>query len=265
MQGRALLATRGAHLAVGRRWRALAGATRADDCARTSRRCPARVFARSACRCDDAQQRRPVRGGARRAVGGGAARHRRQLRGPAAAAPACAGGSTTRRWRACATLGRRRPGADRAAHRPAAGARTTGCTRGCFSPEPIRRERRPCTTSARPRTTHHARRSGQPRRVRRAPGAARAATIRARAFTVGIGGPVGSGKTALLLALCRALRDDHNLGVVTNDIFTQGGRRVPGAPPGARRPSASAPSRPAAARTPRSATTSARTSSRSSS
>ena len=31
--------------------------------------------------------------------------------------------------------------------------------------------------------------------------------FRARAFTVGIGGPVGSGKTALLLALCRALRD----------------------------------------------------------
>ncbi len=42
-----------------------------------------------------------------------------------------------------------------------------------------------------------------------------------RAFTVGIGGPVGSGKTALLLALCRALRDSHNLGVVTNDIFTR--------------------------------------------
>ena len=42
-----------------------------------------------------------------------------------------------------------------------------------------------------------------------------------RAFTIGIGGPVGSGKTALLFALCRALRDDHNLGVVTNDIFTR--------------------------------------------
>jgi urease accessory protein len=41
-----------------------------------------------------------------------------------------------------------------------------------------------------------------------------------RSFTVGIGGPVGSGKTALLLALCRALRDEHKLGVVTNDIFT---------------------------------------------
>jgi len=42
-----------------------------------------------------------------------------------------------------------------------------------------------------------------------------------RAFTVGIGGPVGSGKTALLLQLCRALRDRHRLGVVTNDIFTR--------------------------------------------
>src|SRR5258708_2502220 len=44
---------------------------------------------------------------------------------------------------------------------------------------------------------------------------------RERAFTVGIGGPVGSGKTALLLALCRRLRDDYSLAVVTNDIFTK--------------------------------------------
>lgn len=42
-----------------------------------------------------------------------------------------------------------------------------------------------------------------------------------RAFTVGIGGPVGSGKTALLLALCRKLRDTYNIAVVTNDIFTR--------------------------------------------
>ena len=42
-----------------------------------------------------------------------------------------------------------------------------------------------------------------------------------RAFTVGIGGPVGSGKTALVLGLCRALRDSMSLGVVTNDIFTR--------------------------------------------
>lgn len=44
---------------------------------------------------------------------------------------------------------------------------------------------------------------------------------RERAFTIGIGGPVGSGKTALLLALCRGLRDDYNIAAVTNDIFTR--------------------------------------------
>jgi len=40
-------------------------------------------------------------------------------------------------------------------------------------------------------------------------------------LSVGIGGPVGSGKTALTLALCRALRDRYNLAVVTNDIYTE--------------------------------------------
>jgi len=38
---------------------------------------------------------------------------------------------------------------------------------------------------------------------------------------VGIGGPVGSGKTALTLALCRALRDRLSIAVVTNDIYTR--------------------------------------------
>ncbi len=42
-----------------------------------------------------------------------------------------------------------------------------------------------------------------------------------RAFTVGVGGPVGSGKTALLLALCRQLRAQYNIAAVTNDIFTK--------------------------------------------
>ncbi len=42
-----------------------------------------------------------------------------------------------------------------------------------------------------------------------------------RAFTVGIGGPVGSGKTALMLQLCRRLRETHNIAAVTNDIFTR--------------------------------------------
>jgi urease accessory protein len=38
---------------------------------------------------------------------------------------------------------------------------------------------------------------------------------------VGIGGPVGSGKTALTLALCLAMRDRFEVAVVTNDIYTQ--------------------------------------------
>ena len=42
-----------------------------------------------------------------------------------------------------------------------------------------------------------------------------------RAFTVGVGGPVGSGKTALMLALCQRLRSKMNVAAVTNDIFTK--------------------------------------------
>jgi urease accessory protein len=38
---------------------------------------------------------------------------------------------------------------------------------------------------------------------------------------IGIGGPVGSGKTALVDALCRRMRDTHRLAVITNDIFTR--------------------------------------------
>jgi urease accessory protein len=41
-----------------------------------------------------------------------------------------------------------------------------------------------------------------------------------RALRVGIGGPVGSGKSSLIAALCRALAPDHRVGVVTNDIYT---------------------------------------------
>jgi urease accessory protein len=41
------------------------------------------------------------------------------------------------------------------------------------------------------------------------------------AFRVGIAGPVGSGKTALVEALCKHLRQQYNIAVVTNDIYTQ--------------------------------------------
>ncbi|NJL91833.1 MAG: urease accessory protein UreG [Coleofasciculaceae cyanobacterium SM2_1_6] len=40
-------------------------------------------------------------------------------------------------------------------------------------------------------------------------------------FRVGVAGPVGSGKTALVDVLCKALRDSYQLAVVTNDIYTQ--------------------------------------------
>ncbi|HEX4119012.1 MAG TPA: urease accessory protein UreG [Verrucomicrobiae bacterium] len=42
-----------------------------------------------------------------------------------------------------------------------------------------------------------------------------------RAFTVGVGGPVGSGKTALMLALCQKLGERLEIAAVTNDIFTK--------------------------------------------
>lgn len=41
------------------------------------------------------------------------------------------------------------------------------------------------------------------------------------ALRLGIGGPVGSGKTALVDALCKRLRDEYQIAVVTNDIYTQ--------------------------------------------
>ena len=41
-----------------------------------------------------------------------------------------------------------------------------------------------------------------------------------QALRVGIGGPVGSGKTALTLNLCAAMRDHYDMAVVTNDIYT---------------------------------------------
>ncbi|MFE7838941.1 urease accessory protein UreG [Streptomyces sp. NPDC057474] len=42
-----------------------------------------------------------------------------------------------------------------------------------------------------------------------------------RALRIGLGGPVGSGKTATVAALCRTLRDRYSLAVVTNDIYTR--------------------------------------------
>ena len=46
-------------------------------------------------------------------------------------------------------------------------------------------------------------------------------THRNQPLRIGIGGPVGSGKTAITLALCKALRERYNIAVVTNDIYTE--------------------------------------------
>ena len=43
----------------------------------------------------------------------------------------------------------------------------------------------------------------------------------AHPLRVGIGGPVGSGKTALVEALCKRLRDSYDIYVITNDIYTK--------------------------------------------
>jgi urease accessory protein len=49
----------------------------------------------------------------------------------------------------------------------------------------------------------------------------RMSTVHHGPFRVGIGGPVGSGKTALVEALCKRLRDDYDIYVITNDIYTK--------------------------------------------
>ncbi len=46
-------------------------------------------------------------------------------------------------------------------------------------------------------------------------------TVSAQTLRVGVAGPVGSGKTALVDALCKALRSTYQIAVVTNDIYTQ--------------------------------------------
>jgi urease accessory protein len=45
-------------------------------------------------------------------------------------------------------------------------------------------------------------------------------------FRVGVGGPVGSGKTALLEALCKAMAGQYDIAAITNDIFTKEDQRI---------------------------------------
>lgn len=45
-------------------------------------------------------------------------------------------------------------------------------------------------------------------------------------FRIGIGGPVGCGKTALLEVLCKKMKNEHQIAVITNDIYTTEDRRI---------------------------------------
>src|SRR5262249_528061 len=93
---------------------------------------------------------------------------------------------------------------------------TTGCTRVSFS-----RRTRAMHDLPHDHTHPHVHDEPEGPGVFHERGEPLARDYRSRAFTIGIGGPAGRGKTALLLALCRMLRGDYQLAVVTNDIFTK--------------------------------------------
>ena len=47
-----------------------------------------------------------------------------------------------------------------------------------------------------------------------------------KTIKIGVGGPVGSGKTALIEKLCKRLSDTYSIGVVTNDIYTKEDQKI---------------------------------------
>lgn len=75
-----------------------------------------------------------------------------------------------------------------------------------------------------------------------------------RSLRLGVAGPVGTGKSSLIATICRTLASELQLGVITNDIYTDEDARFLRSA-GVLDPSASARWRPVRARTPRSATT----------
>lgn len=82
------------------------------------------------------------------------------------------------------------------------------CTPGCFDPD------------SRPHRWGRHYHSELTNDYRGGAGPARYAGSKRQVFTLGVAGPVGSGKTALLEMLCQALWPEINLAVVTNDIYT---------------------------------------------
>ena len=235
--------------------------------ARRGSRAPRAAVRRGAARARRRPRRRrcaavPVRHGARRALGGRAARARRHATRRSGCRPSCAPmlDAVARALRATLDVDDAR--ADRAAARSLPGRARPAVLAAVSVLSQDAMSRRPCGHDTARRTTTRTS-TGPPGPLPRARRAASRATISARAFTVGIGGPVGSGKTALLLALCRALRDALQPRRRHQRHLHARGRRVPASATRRCPPSASARSRPAAARTRRSARTSATTSSRS--
>ncbi len=103
-----------------------------------------------------------------------------------------------------------------------------GCTLACSDPEG-RLDWRPAGRSPRRRSFRptvprhkgdHPHEHPHDHDYSGAPGPARFAGPRRKTFTLGVAGPVGSGKTALVERLCRELWPEINLAVITNDIYT---------------------------------------------
>lgn len=84
------------------------------------------------------------------------------------------------------------------------------CMHECFAPDPAARRRRWGTYYHNDLDADYLGGSGP----------ARYAGTKRKVFTLGVAGPVGSGKTALVEMLCRALWPEINLAVITNDIYT---------------------------------------------
>jgi urease accessory protein len=96
---------------------------------------------------------------------------------------------------------------------------------GCFDPDPLPsgapRPRRGLRRAFRPSIASHKGDQHHEHDYSGRPGPARFAGTRRKTFTLGVAGPVGSGKTALVERLCRELWPAVNLAVITNDIYTQ--------------------------------------------
>src|SRR3989449_10703275 len=99
----------------------------------------------------------------------------------------------------------------------------------CAGPPPSARPSRPCSQSFRRSTSTSTRASSVPESASSAMSPLHTIagrTKRLPPLRVGVGGPVGSGKTTLVEMLCKTMRDRYDLVVVTNDIYTKEDQRL---------------------------------------